>query len=151
SVSVTPNPASVATGQTQQFTATVQATGGLSTAVTWAVNDVPGGNATVGTISPTGLYTAPSTVPSPNPVTVKAVSVADPTKSGTAQVTVFPPIGMVADSSTFFVTVFNADTDIVLGSVGIPVGIPSEVSVGDCSITADQPRGFVTNFNKQLW
>ena len=45
--------------QTLQFTARVQ---NLSnTAVNWYVNNVPGGNSTVGTISPSGLYTAPAT------------------------------------------------------------------------------------------
>jgi hypothetical protein len=88
SVMVAPSTVSVRVGQTQQLAAVVQGTGNFSNAVTWAVNNVAGGNATVGTISATGLYTAPATVPSPNPVTVTAVSVADSTKSGTAQVTV---------------------------------------------------------------
>lgn len=39
----------------------------------WYVNDVPGGNATVGTISSAGLYTAPASVPPDGRVTVKAV------------------------------------------------------------------------------
>ena len=44
----------VITTQTQQFTASV---GG----VTWSVDNVAGGNSTVGTISSTGLYTPPAT------------------------------------------------------------------------------------------
>ena len=47
-----------------------------------------GGNATVGTISASGVYRAPSSVPSPSVVTVTATSVADPTKSASASVTV---------------------------------------------------------------
>ena len=31
--------------------------------VTWSVNDIPGGDATVGTIDAEGLYTAPATIP----------------------------------------------------------------------------------------
>src|SRR5215813_12009293 len=88
SVTVTPSTVSVVVGQTQQLAADVRGTGTFSHAVTWAVNNVTGGNATVGTISATGLYTAPATIPSPNPVTVTAVSVADSTKSGTARVMV---------------------------------------------------------------
>src|SRR5205814_3576343 len=72
----------------QQFTATVQNTS--NTAVTWQVSGVTGGNATVGTISSSGLYTAPAVVPNPAIVTVTAVSQADPTKSASAQVTITP-------------------------------------------------------------
>src|SRR5256886_927922 len=69
SVTISPISATVAVGGTQQFTATVQNTG--NTAVTWQVNGVMGGNATVGTISSSGLYTAPA---SPATVTVSVVS-----------------------------------------------------------------------------
>src|SRR6184192_2421689 len=88
SVTISPTSATVATGGTQQFTATVQNTS--NTAVTWQVNGVTGGNATVGTISSSGLYTAPATVQSTTTVTVAAVSQADPTKSASAQVTITP-------------------------------------------------------------
>ncbi|TLZ32715.1 MAG: hypothetical protein E6K29_00835 [Gammaproteobacteria bacterium] len=47
-----------------------------------------GGNATVGTISTSGVYMPPANVPTPATVTVSAVSVADPGQSSTAQVTV---------------------------------------------------------------
>lgn len=85
-ISVAPATATVAGEATQQFSATV--TGTTNRAVTWSVNDVVGGNATVGTISTAGLYMAPSAVPSTNPVTVKATSAADSSKSATASVTV---------------------------------------------------------------
>lgn len=54
--------------------------------VTWQVNGVTGGNAAFGTITTAGKYTAPQVVPSPNTVTVAAVSAADPTKNVTAAV-----------------------------------------------------------------
>jgi hypothetical protein len=60
SITVSPSYASVPIGGTQQFTATITGATGSPT-VTWAVNGVAGGNSTVGTISGTGLYTAPST------------------------------------------------------------------------------------------
>jgi thiol:disulfide interchange protein DsbA len=56
--------------------------------VTWQVNGITGGNATVGTISSSGVYQAPTSVPSPAVVTVSAISVANSTRSGSAQVTV---------------------------------------------------------------
>src|ERR1700746_997133 len=86
SVTISPISATVAAGGTQQFSAMVQNTS--NTAVTWQVNGVTGGNATVGTISSLGLYTAPGVVPNPATVTVTAVSQADATKSAAAQVTI---------------------------------------------------------------
>src|SRR5438876_618335 len=88
SVSVTISPTSVALAPnaTQQFTATV--TGSSNTAVTWEVNGVTGGNSTTGTVSTSGLYTAPATVPNPANVTVTAVLQADTTKSASATVTI---------------------------------------------------------------
>src|SRR5256886_11650686 len=65
SVTIAPTSATVAARGTQQFTATVQNTS--NTAVTWQVNGVTGGNATVGTISSSGLYTAPA-----SPATVRS-------------------------------------------------------------------------------
>jgi hypothetical protein len=72
--------------QNKQFTATVQNT--ANTSVTWKVNGIVGGNSTVGTISASGVYRAPNSVPNPAVVTVSATSNADPTKSATASVTI---------------------------------------------------------------
>jgi NHL repeat-containing protein len=84
-VTVTPNPVNVAVSSQQLFTAAV--TGISNTAVTWQVNGVAGGNSTVGTISTTGLYQAPVTIPSPATVTVTAIA-SDGTTSGSAQATI---------------------------------------------------------------
>ena len=97
-VTISPVSATVGAGGTQQFTATVQNTS--NTAVTWQVSGVTGGNATVGTISSSGLYTAPAVVPNPAIVTVTAVSQADPTKSASAQVTITAVIGIAFYVST---------------------------------------------------
>src|SRR5437899_9065732 len=86
SVTISPTSASVATGQTKQFTATV--TGSSNTGVTWRVNGVTGGNSTVGTISTSGLYIAPNAVPNPATVTITAVSQADSSKSFSASATI---------------------------------------------------------------
>jgi hypothetical protein len=82
---LSPGNASILTGLTAHFTATVTGTG--NTAVTWSVNGITPGNATVGTIDTSGLYTAPAVPPSPNnTVTVKAASVADSSRTATASV-----------------------------------------------------------------
>lgn len=84
-VSVAPGSASLFLGQPQQFQATVTDT--TNTSVTWNVNGVDGGNITVGTISTSGLYTAPASMPSPTSVTVTAISQADSQASSSATVT----------------------------------------------------------------
>jgi hypothetical protein len=87
SVAVTPATAAVVAGTgTQAFQATVS--NATDTTVTWQVNGVAGGNSTVGTISSSGLYTAPATVPAQAAVTITAVSSQDSTKTGTATATV---------------------------------------------------------------
>jgi phosphatidylinositol-3-phosphatase len=77
SVSVTCTPAAVNAGSTSQCAATVQGTGSFSSAVTWSASG--------GTITPSGLFTAP---PAAGSVTVTAASTQDASKSGTALVTV---------------------------------------------------------------
>jgi DNA-binding beta-propeller fold protein YncE len=78
--------ASIAVGSSQQFLATV--TGPTDTTVTWQVNSVTGGDSIHGTISTSGLYTAPTTPPSPNTVTVTAISNAVKTATASATVTI---------------------------------------------------------------
>jgi hypothetical protein len=82
SVSVSPAAANVAIDHTQQFTATLTDT--FNRNVVWSV----AGGAANGTISSTGLYTAPGAVPIPAQVTITAVSDEDPRASATAIVTV---------------------------------------------------------------
>ncbi len=90
-VSVSPPTGSLqaGSGMTETLTATVGQT--LNTQVTWQVNTIAGGNATVGTITTGGVYTVPATVPSPATVTVTAVSAADSTRSGSATITITAP------------------------------------------------------------
>lgn len=92
SVKVTPATATIGTGQTFQFNATVQ--GPTNTGVTWAVctsgtgsSGLTCGDPALGSITGSGAYTAPGTVPGSS-VTIQATSVADPTVSATAIVSV---------------------------------------------------------------
>ena len=83
SVSVTPATASLGLSQTQQLTATVA--NAANSAVTWSLSTA------VGSISASGLYTAPPTLTSTTSVTATATSVADATKTASATLTVIPP------------------------------------------------------------
>ena len=69
-VSVSPSSVSLSAGQSQTFTVTVSGAG--NSKVNWLVNGIAGGNSSVGIISSSGSYTAPSPVPSSS-VTVSAV------------------------------------------------------------------------------
>lgn len=88
SVTVTATSVMAQIARTDQLTANVNGT--TNKAVTWDVNGIVGGNSTVGTISSSGLYTAPNSVPNPNSITVTATSVADPSKSGSTSLTIAP-------------------------------------------------------------
>lgn len=74
----------VGLGGTLQYSATV--TGLSSTDVTWSAGGVVGGKSVCGTISPTGLYTAPTTIPGQNPVQITATSKAKPSLSASVYV-----------------------------------------------------------------
>jgi hypothetical protein len=93
SVVVTPTYAQIVAGQRFQFAATV--TGSANTKAIWQVDNATGGSSAAGTITPAGLYTAPTALPVPQSATVTAVSAADPAASATATITLLarPPTG----------------------------------------------------------
>jgi uncharacterized protein (DUF1800 family) len=89
-VVVTPKTVSIGAGNTAQFLATVTGTTDLQ--VTWAVNNIPYGNATLGSIDGNGNYVAPNNIVGLGSVTITATSVVDTTKSGSAVVTLTNPV-----------------------------------------------------------
>jgi hypothetical protein len=89
---IAPATPTVVTERTVKLTATV--TGTTLVAVTWSVD----GGAANGAADQQGSYKAPCAAPN-NPVTVRASSVYDPSKSGTATVTVIPGIEVDAQAA----------------------------------------------------
>src|SRR5271169_172810 len=89
-VAISPTTAALQVGTSLILSASV--TGPADTTVTWQVNGVSNGNASVGTIvagnDSTAVYTAPSQVPSGGTVTIKAVSHAEPNVSASCLVTI---------------------------------------------------------------
>jgi len=122
SVSVSPTTATLASGGTQQFSA--QVTNTSNTAVTWS--------ATSGTVSTTGLFTAP-TETSTKTVTVTATSVADNSKSDKATVTVNAAAGILTLNPT----------SINFGSV--TVGQTSSVLLSTLTNTGNAPLTITSN------
>src|SRR5579859_7288235 len=89
-VAVSPNAATVFAGATSPFTAMV--TGTINVAVTWAVQEGAAG----GSITGSGVYTAPQTI---GTFHVIATSQADTNKSATATITV-PPVSVAISPSS---------------------------------------------------
>ena len=110
SISSVPTSATLPTGGPQQFAANVTGAGDAS--VTWQVNGITGGNATVGTISSLGSYLAPVAVPTPAIVTVTAVANANGVNSASSSVTI------VSGATTLTVTVSTTPTvtEVYLGT-----------------------------------
>jgi hypothetical protein len=92
-IQLSPSNVTLTPSAQQLFVAKV--TGGSDTAVTWTVDTISGGNPAVGTITATGLYTAPATA---GIHTVKATTVADKTKTASATVTVEGTISLTPGS-----------------------------------------------------
>ncbi len=126
-VSVSPASAQVSVGGTLQLAAS-----GGGSSYTWAVNDVRGGNHTYGTITSTGLYTAPQA--SPGSVTIKATSTATPSASGTATLTIVSPSPVVYLVSPAAFVAGSGDTPITV--TGDQFVANSTVTVGETQLAA---------------
>jgi hypothetical protein len=106
-VAVSPSTASIQTGQTQNFTATLQ-NETQNMGVKWSLNGAGCTGTACGKVSAASstsgvaiTYTAPATLPSPATVTLTATSVADNIKTGTATITVTAaPVIIVAIAPT---------------------------------------------------
>ena len=143
-VSVSPATASVQTGATQQFTATVT---GSSAAPAWSVNNIVGGNATVGTISASGLYTAPAAVPS-GAVTVRATDTASGTAGSAAVTVTAPPPPVTVDVTPATASVQTGATRqftaTVTGSSATPVWSVNGVTGGNATVGTISASGLYT-------
>ncbi|HEY1801284.1 MAG TPA: pyrrolo-quinoline quinone [Terriglobales bacterium] len=89
SFTITPSSSSIIITQTQQFIASA------GNNVNWSVNGTAGGNTSVGTISSSGLYTAPAKVPESAKITVGATSAADSSSSASTDATIVPYQGVL--------------------------------------------------------
>jgi uncharacterized protein (DUF1800 family) len=96
-IQLQPTETSVRVNNTITITPTV--TGSQDTALTWTVNGVAGGNPTIGTINPQGVYTAPAVVPNPNLVVVQATSVDNPNSVTIVNVQVLNPVPVLLNAA----------------------------------------------------
>mgnify|MGYP001378503054 CR=1 FL=1 len=133
SVTVTPpvdNPPNwvnpdLALGTTITFTASVTPAAAPQTVnwrIIWNAQDWGSGNSTVGTIDNAGNYTAPSTLPSPDLVTIQAVSTAKSSVYGgfTVHLKAPPPTSFIVSPSTATVFAGGAGRQFTVGSLYPP-------------------------------
>jgi len=109
------SPASAALNPSATVALSATVTGPANTAVTWTVDGIANGNATTGTLSGTGnsvTYTAPATAGSH---AVVATSVANPTVSASAPISVVAPVALVLSPAA--VTILPSTTQAFTASV----------------------------------
>ena len=93
-VRVFPSSISLHPSETEQFDAHLAMPPGTDPTVAWSIHP------DLGSIDGTGLYTAPSAVDSEKRVVITATSVADPTKSGSADVVLLPSVSVSLDPTS---------------------------------------------------
>lgn len=159
SVIVTPGSATLPGLTTQQFTA--KTNDGSKPILGWFVNGVAGGNATLGTISSAGLYTAPEFPSAPNTITVSATDNVDPTKTGSSAVTLNNPVPQLnsvtptvipigpftlsltgahfAPGATVFLGTIALTTTVISSTQLTATGTATDAEVGTVNITVQNP------------
>jgi hypothetical protein len=146
-VAVTPASVSIATGASEQFVASV--TGTSNPAVTWTVSGSGCSGTACGTISPTGLYTAPMTVPYSATVNVTSTSESDPSKFAAATVTIVSPAG-----TTYYLAPAGAggnDSNSGLSPDASWLSPNHPVNCGDVIIAAVSSAYDAANFTAGKW
>lgn len=122
--------------------------------VVWKVNGQVGGNAQVGIISSSGVYTAPLAVPTPSTVTVGVCSLEDPTKCATAAVTIVAPppppitVTVLPVSATVTAGTTRAFTQQVSGGAVVSTGtaVGGSAAGGGASNPSVGTTDMATNF-----
>ena len=141
-VTITPASPAVNGGGTQQFTATV--TNSTSTSVLWSVSCTAGG-AACGSISTSGLYTAPATVASSATVTVTATLASDATKTGSTTIRLTPvSVAVAPATSTATATGTQQFTATVSGSSNTGVSWSADCTAGGAACGSISAAGLYT-------
>ena len=136
-VTVAAVPSAMNTGATSNLTATVNASGPCATGVVWSVTPA-GGMLTPGGATATFVAAAPGTY------TITATSAADPTRSGTATVTVSAPAASCGQPNG---TVVSHAADVAADETwtgsGVTHRVPSSISIRGSATVTIQPCAIV--------
>jgi YD repeat-containing protein len=117
-ITLAPASTSVSINGARQFLAFEA--GSPTSDVRWTVNGT-GGDATSGTISAEGLYTAPAAVPDPATVTVTATHPDDPALGASAVVTIWPPLFLGSPPVSVRVADVVSASQVVTAGVSVRV------------------------------
>jgi hypothetical protein len=101
SVSVSPVAMQVELGALRPFTATVNSAGNPNRGVIWLISGSGCPGALCGTVDSSGTYTAPQVAVAPPNITLTAISVADPAKSGSGAITVTSTFSLAVAGPAF--------------------------------------------------
>jgi hypothetical protein len=111
SITISPATVSVNVVTIEQFFAAIQ--GGTNNVAIWKVNNITGGNSTVGQIDSNGVYHAPTSVPSPATVSVTATSFEDQILFATSMVTIVPAPTVTITSPSAPITISSGAANTV--------------------------------------
>ena len=140
SISLSPNNHTITVGATLPLT--VKVNNATNQAVTWQIDQIAGGNSTVGTVSSAGVYTAPIMMPPYQTVTVTAISQQDSTvqasvvvnlQNAVPVVTAVTPATLNPGAANIALTGTGFATGAVIYLAG--VALPTTV-VSDTQLTA---------------
>ena len=137
SVSVAPTTATLIGGATQTFTPTVTGDTTLNQGVTWT--------ASTGTITAGGIYTAPSVITTTS-ATVTATSKTDPTKVGTAAITLTPiSVSSISPASINLGTGGSQAFTVTVANDGSNSGATWSIGAGAGTLTGSSATGVTYN------
>jgi YD repeat-containing protein len=142
-VRVDPSTARIFPNETVQFQAVVRAASPDQT-VTWSVNEIEGGSATLGTITTNGFYTAPN---QPAVVIVRATSNADSSLFGEAIVTV-QDRALINTVVAPLVSVRRGVPPVIQASAGVSVqrgAPPEQITSANVSVQLGFPPGNINS------
>lgn len=137
-----PTPPSVPTGNQVHLVAVP--TQGMTQAVTWSVNGIPGGSQQVGTIDPAGNYSAPGAIPPGGSVTITAASQTGQAVSASLALRITSPVALpwTAPSSADGRALTATDLDHA-----IPEGWQIVDGRGDWNLTGSAGHLVIANTN----
>lgn len=144
-VAIAEDSVNLGAGETHQFSATV--TGSTNTAIAWRLSGCTG--TACGTISPTGFYTAPSSIVEEATMTVTATSQADPSKFDTVTVHHMPIAVSITPPGSAMVTPgatlnFTASVQYDLKNAGVAWDLGAACSEDTCGRLSNVTPNSVT-------
>jgi len=150
-LTISPTMPQIGLGKTVQFS--VRMGDAQPPAVNWAAGGIVGGNSKSGTITATGLYTAPSKMPAQNPVLITATTKTKPNRSASTYVLLLkaaPTISSVTpnplDPGTITVTITGSgfEPNAVANDSGVQLSTVSVTSTKLVATGYQPPAAFAT-------